>query len=548
MRRLYAILVIVLAVGCGKGSSPGTNSNAQSSARPKSDMADLIERIEPAVILIDVSGPKLSGIGSGFLIRDDGLAVTNFHVLDGATAATARFADGKKLDVAGVVWSDPVKDLAFIQLAGKNKLPTLKIAAALPRKGESMIAFGAPRGLDFTATEGIVSAIRTESGDQPESWPKVRALIQTSTPISSGNSGGPLVNQLGEVVGINTMVLTTGQNLNFAVSALEVTDALKLHGNAAVLPLPVPSGKAGSDIAGSTSNQEKHKARLLEAMQGHINTRREKLAELRKQVDELQETVKYHIVHVDPQKEQSTRDRLAARIKELNTLADRPIPFPVLDPLNLSSGTVGVFRAQVVDVLQVLSKEDGECLMVVDGTVIKFIGMNLENVTDRQRIGLTSRLLFYVVGTTTYSTVSKSTNTVFEVACIGPVPSMEGVFTKEKVISPQIPDLTADEERTRNSILAERERAEQQAQIERDKRAAAAEKRKADELAETQAANMRAAARELESKGAAKLALAKKFIDKGDSANAKKWLQQIQKDFPNTMAATEAAELLTKLK
>src|SRR5690606_502952 len=102
----------------------------------------------------------------------------------------------------------------------------LKIATTLPKKGETTIAFGSPLGLSFTASNGIVSAVRLEDELRNEAlglnlnvtW------IQTTSPISPGNSGGPLMNDRGEVIGINTLIVGAahaGQNLNFAVSSLD---------------------------------------------------------------------------------------------------------------------------------------------------------------------------------------------------------------------------------------------------------------------------------------------------------------------------------------
>ena len=110
---------------------------------------------------------------------------------------------------------------------GQAGLPALELADALPRKGESVVTFGAPKGLSFSASEGIVSAVREgkELTDYVEGLPGT--WIQTTAPISSGNSGGPLVKRDGRVTGMNTMVLLTGQNLNFAISSVDVADVLK---------------------------------------------------------------------------------------------------------------------------------------------------------------------------------------------------------------------------------------------------------------------------------------------------------------------------------
>lgn len=188
-------------------------------------IADLVEVVEPSVVRIDVTLKTGGGVGSGFVVAADGIVVTNHHVIAGAHKAVVSFRDGKTAPVVGTLALDAKRDIAVLKIGAKN-LPALKLAEKFPRKGESVVTFGAPRGLSFAATEGIVSAIRQGEElknyikDLPGTW------IQTSAPISQGNSGGPLVNRQGEVVGANTMMLMRGQNLNFAISAKDIGEKL----------------------------------------------------------------------------------------------------------------------------------------------------------------------------------------------------------------------------------------------------------------------------------------------------------------------------------
>jgi hypothetical protein len=150
-------------------------------------------------------------------------------VVEGGSRATVVFSDGTSTPVVGLVAVVPRKDIAIVKIdLPSRQLKPLPLAKALPRKGEDTIAFGAPLGLSFSMSEGIVSSIRTSKElrdlkvvDVEGTW------LQTTTPISPGNSGGPLVNQRGELVGMNTMTLVIGQNLNFAISSLDVAEALK---------------------------------------------------------------------------------------------------------------------------------------------------------------------------------------------------------------------------------------------------------------------------------------------------------------------------------
>ena len=127
----------------------------------------------------------------------------------------------------------PEKDIAILRVSieGRDVSP-LVMAKDLPRKGEATVAFGSPQGLSFSASDGIVAAVRTPS-DMSHLGIDLRlnvTWVQTTTPISPGNSGGPLVNSRGEVIGVNTIVMNNGgisQNLNFAVSAREIPSLLE---------------------------------------------------------------------------------------------------------------------------------------------------------------------------------------------------------------------------------------------------------------------------------------------------------------------------------
>jgi hypothetical protein len=185
------------------------------------ELVDLIDKVEQSVVRIDVEMDDGKAIGSGYVVDVSGLVATNYHVMAGAKTATVTFKNGDKANVAGTLMLDGKRDVAIIKIE-KDSLTPLKLAEALPRKGETVVAFGAPKGLSFSASEGIVSAIREgkELTDYVEDLPGT--WLQTTAPISSGNSGGPLVNRNGAVVGMNTMVLATGQNLNFAISSVDI--------------------------------------------------------------------------------------------------------------------------------------------------------------------------------------------------------------------------------------------------------------------------------------------------------------------------------------
>lgn len=214
LARFLAIVALCFVAG----SSP---------AADQVSLSDLIDRVDPSIVRIDVTAGAEKGVGSGYVVGEEGVVATNYHVIAGASEATAVFKNGEKAKVLGTLMWDSKRDIAILKI-DKSSLTALPLAATPPRKGESVVAFGAPVGLSFSASEGIVSAIREgkELGDdekdaRPGTW------IQTTAPISPGNSGGPLVNRDGQVVAMNTMQLVIGQNLNFAISSVDVTAALK---------------------------------------------------------------------------------------------------------------------------------------------------------------------------------------------------------------------------------------------------------------------------------------------------------------------------------
>ena len=190
------------------------------------DTANVVEAVSPAVLRVRTLQPgrnRLGG-GSGFLVTPDGYALTNSHVVRGATAVEAELADGTTR-LADVVGDDPATDLAvlrvetghagaFLELSDSNEL----------RVGEVVLAIGSPFGLARTVTLGIVSALgRTlgpgGSSGGPPGGRTIEGVIQTDALLNPGNSGGPLTNAAGGTVGINTAVHLGGPGICFAIPA-----------------------------------------------------------------------------------------------------------------------------------------------------------------------------------------------------------------------------------------------------------------------------------------------------------------------------------------
>lgn len=213
-------------------------------------LPDLIERVEKSVVRILVKSELGGSLGSGFVVDKTGTIVTNYHVIEGAESAKVEFANGIKADVIGVYAADHELDLAVLKI---NLSPTglhpLPIAKTIPRKGIRVATFGAPRGLSFSNSEGIISGIRSAA----EVKHAKGTYVQTTAAISGGNSGGPLVDMFGSVVGVNTFKRTDGESLNFAISATDVQDMVEKKGDKLValnpqnVPVRISGGYGGAE-------------------------------------------------------------------------------------------------------------------------------------------------------------------------------------------------------------------------------------------------------------------------------------------------------------
>jgi len=189
------------------------------------------ETVGPAVVHISARAKSgRDGTGSGVIFAPDGYLITNSHVIAGATRVSASLTDGRKF-AAEIVGDDPATDLAVLRLAAAG-LPHAGFGSSgRLRVGELVIAIGNPLGFQATVTAGIVSALgrslRAPNGRLIES------VIQTDAPLNPGNSGGPLVDGRGAVVGINTAMIGHAQGLCFAIgidTAVDVTARLMRDG------------------------------------------------------------------------------------------------------------------------------------------------------------------------------------------------------------------------------------------------------------------------------------------------------------------------------
>src|SRR5215203_260838 len=205
--RLFALAVILLGA-----------SLAHTQAYAQENLPNLVKRVKPAVVAIatyDASGEALM-TGSGFFLKP-GQVVTNLHVVRGAVRAEIKTLDGKGkvFPVNGTVAVDEEGDLALLSVEMPlEKSRATELASELPDEGETIFVIGNPLKLEGSVSDGIVSAVR----EVPNSY----RIIQITAPISHGNSGSPVFNLRGQVLGVVTVKVTNGQNINLAIAAARV--------------------------------------------------------------------------------------------------------------------------------------------------------------------------------------------------------------------------------------------------------------------------------------------------------------------------------------
>ncbi|MGB5136019.1 MAG: trypsin-like peptidase domain-containing protein [Prochlorococcaceae cyanobacterium] len=240
------IAALALLGGCGSRTIPGLprlpgDNGAEavriSDAPPAAPIqassnviVEAVEKVGPSVVRIDTTkrvinplgglfgrGPTIQeqqGQGSGFITRSDGVVLTNAHVVEGASDVTVTLPDGRSFS-GKVLGADPLTDVAVVKVVA-SKLPVAPLGdSGRVRPGEWAIAIGNPLGLDNTVTAGIISAIqRTNAVGEGQRVP----YIQTDAAVNPGNSGGPLINDRGQVIGVNTAIRQApGAGLSFAI-------------------------------------------------------------------------------------------------------------------------------------------------------------------------------------------------------------------------------------------------------------------------------------------------------------------------------------------
>jgi regulator of sirC expression with transglutaminase-like and TPR domain len=197
--------------------------------KPDRTTAELVAELKPSIVVITFSGRdgKQEGLGTGFVVSAEGLIATNYHVIGEGRPISVQFADGTKREVTEVRASDRQLDLAIVKIDQTDLKPLELGDATQAKDGQSVVAIGNPRGLKHSVVEGVISGRREIDG---------RPMLQLAMPIEQGNSGGPLVDRDGRVLGLITLKSLVTENLGFAISVNSLKPLLEK-------PNPIPMSR-----------------------------------------------------------------------------------------------------------------------------------------------------------------------------------------------------------------------------------------------------------------------------------------------------------------
>ncbi len=237
---IYAIIMTLFFALCFGALAATVIWYGEDLTRPIADSAlstvEVAERVNPSTVLIYASKSTSFGYGTGFFIRQNGYIATNAHVVEGATHITVTLYSGEELE-AELIDASEADDLAVLKIQG-NDYPVIEIGDSDALcVGETAIAIGNPSGANapWTTTQGIISALNREVTVEGTSSIEELTMIQTDAPVNPGNSGGPLCNDRGQVIGVVTRKLNDYESIGLAIpinGAMEILNAIVETGSA----------------------------------------------------------------------------------------------------------------------------------------------------------------------------------------------------------------------------------------------------------------------------------------------------------------------------
>jgi S1-C subfamily serine protease len=254
MAKLAFLLILVAPVCCAQSPNrvPKSPTAAEGNQHPALTTAEVAKKVSPSVVVIEGKTESGDVLGSGFIVSKDGKIVTNLHVIRDMKTATVQLATGQIVDAISVLATDEVHDLAIVKVAGSDYAALELGNSDALTLGEPVVIVGSPRGLEGTVTAGILSSVR-DLGDGVK-------VLQTDAAVNPGNSGGPLLNSKGQVIGVVSFQLRSAQGLNFAIPINYVRELLNhLHG-----PLTLETmRKSMSGADGITSHRSDPSSEIL---------------------------------------------------------------------------------------------------------------------------------------------------------------------------------------------------------------------------------------------------------------------------------------------
>ncbi len=244
---LFTLALLSLGFGIASFALDYQGEKVESEeARPsyREPVVEVVAKVGDSVVRIETvrevtieqfffqSKEERTGVGSGVVYREDGYILTNDHVVADSKELRVRFRDGRSF-LGTVIGRDPLLDLAVIRVEATGLTPVVMQGADELRVGQSVIAIGNPLGQDYSVTTGIISALNRDLLVDPKENRYLEQLIQTDALIHPGNSGGPLLDLKGGVIGINTAMIKGAPGLGFAIPSSQagrVADQLLEHG------------------------------------------------------------------------------------------------------------------------------------------------------------------------------------------------------------------------------------------------------------------------------------------------------------------------------